>query len=167
MADSPRRSLGQFPDPWSRVPTAGVRTAAPVVRARSRPHPTGAIASVYAWFEMSLGIVVTGVGIAYWYLASSPSQADNPFADLGVVFGVILALLGCSVTVVFAVAARALWTERPSGPIVMIVPNAIALLFAVPQITTSPIALSVALVAGLGAVASGAVVAHQHTFGAG
>ena len=166
MADVPRRSLGQLPDPWARVPPTGTSSVPTVRRSLSRPHRTGVIASAYAWFEMSLGIAVVGLGLVYLYLASSPAnQSDNPFAELGVVAGAAFAVLGGIVAVVFAVAARALWKERLSGAVVLVIANGVVLLVAVPQVATSLLAFCVAPVAGLGAAAAGAVLMRHHSLG--
>ena len=165
MADSPRNSWGDLPDPWSRQsavhPSGSVGYGAP-----DRPGRPAMLAATWAWVEAAVCVALAAAGGVLALVANSPSnRAGNELADIGVVAGAIVACVGLVFAVTFGAIAVGLWRERSYGAGWMVGVNAFGLLLGVFYVATSIVALGVILLAGPGVAAGWHVIARREPSG--
>jgi hypothetical protein len=112
------------------------------------------LAAIIASVEAALSSVLLGFGLVYFARTDSPgNRLGNPFADLQIQGSALIAGLGFILCISFVVAARGIWKDRAYGAIVMISLNGIGVFLSFSQVTSSPLALSIVVVGGVGFVA--------------
>jgi hypothetical protein len=109
-----------------------------------------------------VAVVVAGAGGVFAVVADSPANREgNRLADIGVVAGAVVAVVGPVLAVTFGAIAIGMWRERNYGAAWMIGVNAFRLPLGIFYVATSIAALGDILLAGPGVVAGWHLIARR------